>query len=219
MFTGIIEEKGAIRSLRRLPRGIRLQISAGRVLSDLKPDDSVAVNGICLTVEKLSENGFEATAVKETLEKTALPDLKAGSAVNLERALRLGDRLGGHWITGHVDGTGILSRIERHGVSRIFTVRVSPDMTRHIVEKGSVALDGVSLTVFRVEETRFRAALIPHTLETTTLGHAREGCRMNIETDLLGKYVEKFMRPGNRTAHRDAFRLPRQDGGMPGDLS
>jgi riboflavin synthase len=164
-------------------------------------------------------NGFEATAVQETLERTALPDYKAGSAVNLERALRLGDRLGGHWITGHVDGTGVLSRIERDGVSRIFTLRVASAMTRYIVEKGSVALDGVSLTVFRVEENRFQVALIPHTLETTTLGLSREGSRMNIETDLLGKYIGKFMPPGSRLEHKDVFRFLRTDDGMQGDLS
>jgi len=217
MFTGIIEEKGTIRSIRRLPRGLMIQVSAQKVLPDLKPDDSVAVSGVCLTVESLSRNGFEAVAVQETLDRTAMTDLRAGSAVNLERALRVGDRLGGHWVTGHVDGTGVLSRIERDGVSRLFTVRVAPSMTRNIVEKGSVALDGVSLTAFRVEKTRFQVALIPHTLETTTLGLAREGCRVNIETDLLGKYIEKYMPAGNRAIGRDASRLLRQDGEMQGE--
>ncbi|MBN1893275.1 riboflavin synthase [bacterium] len=219
MFTGIIEERGTVRCLRRLQGGVRMQIEAQKVLPDLKPDDSVAVNGVCLTVEKLSKNGFEAAAVRETLERTAIPDFKAGCAVNLERALRMGDRLGGHWITGHVDGTGILSRIQRDGVSRIFTVRADSSMIRYMVEKGSVALDGVSLTVFGVEKARFQVALIPHTLETTTLGLAREGCRMNIETDLLGKYVEKILSGGERAFSRDASRIRRRDWETQGDLT
>jgi len=179
MFTGLIEELGTLAAR----DGARFRFAASLVTADARVGDSIAVNGCCLTVVQLGPGWWSADVVDETLARTTLGDLQPGSAVNLERPLRLGDRLGGHLVQGHVDGVG-----EVVSVAPALVVR-TPD-TRYLVEKGSVAVDGVSLTVVDVAGHQFSVAVIPHTSEVTTLGHRRPGDRVNLEFDLVAKYVE-----------------------------
>ncbi len=191
MFTGIIETTGRITDLLNTDEGIRLTIACG--LRDYQIGESIAVNGICLTVVAFSGMKFQADASSETLQRTTLGRLNIGSQVNLERALRLGDRLGGHWVSGHIDGTGTLARIDKHGDAKAIVVETEPRLLRYIVEKGSVALDGASLTVNRVNDKEFEVMLIPHTQEVLFEGFDTVGRRINIEVDILGKYVEKLL--------------------------
>ena len=191
MFTGIIETTGRITDLHHLEEGVRLTIACG--LSDYQLGESIAVNGICLTVVGFHGMKFEADASSETLERTTLGRLDIGSQVNLERALRLGDRLGGHWVAGHIDGTGKIVRIEEHGAAKALVVEADSQLLRYIVEKGSVALDGASLTVNRVNDKEFEVMLIPHTLAVLFEGFDIVGRMLNIEVDILGKYVEKLL--------------------------
>ena len=194
MFTGIIEEVGA---LERLVGG-EIAIRAKKVLEDVALGDSIAVNGICLTVTHFDAAHFTADVMPETVRRTSLAELKRGSRVNLERALTLRSRLGGHIVSGHIDGVGTIAAMQEEGNAILLTVRAGADVLRYIVEKGSVALDGISLTVARVSAADFTVSLIPHTREITNLREKRVGSRLNIETDILGKYVEKLF-PGVRT--------------------
>ena len=194
MFTGIIEEVGALERL----AGGEIAIRAEKVLEDVALGDSIAVNGICLTVTHFDAAHFTADVMPETVRRTSLAELKRGSRVNLERALTLRSRLGGHIVSGHIDGVGTLAAMQEEGNAILLTVRAGADILRYIVEKGSVALDGISLTVARVSAADFTVSLIPHTREITNLREKRSGSRLNIETDILGKYVEKLF-PGVRT--------------------
>ena len=189
MFTGIVEEIGTIRAI----GGGRLQIAAARVLEGTKLVDSIAVNGICLTVTAQDAHGFQADVMPETIRRTSLEGLHAGSRVNLERALSLGDRLGGHIVSGHIDGTGVIRSIVEEKNARVVHIEAPAGLLRYIIEKGSVALDGVSLTVAGVTEQEFSVSLIPHTRQETTLHEKKAGDLVNIENDLLGKYVEKLL--------------------------
>ena len=189
MFTGIIEELGRIRRI----GGGQIAIDAQHVLEDVHIGDSIAVNGICLTVTSFDVRGFAADVMPETIRRTSLAGLAAGSLVNLERALAVGARLGGHIVSGHIDGTGTVETLTREGNALLLTVKATPALVRGIVEKGSVALDGISLTVVSVTNDSFTVSLIPHTLESTDLHIKRKGSRVNIETDILGKYVERFL--------------------------
>jgi riboflavin synthase len=192
MFTGLVQERGSVQAVERGDGGVRLRVSA-RLSGELEPGDSVAVNGVCLTAVEADSRGFAADVIAETLRRSSLGPLAQGDRVNLELPLRPADRLGGHFVQGHVDGTGVMESIGEEGSSR--TLRVAPpvELLPYVVEKGSIALDGVSLTVASVDDEGFTVALIPETLTSTTLGDAVAGRSVNIEVDLLAKYVEKLV--------------------------
>ena len=191
MFTGLVEKLAPVVDLIDEPPGKRLVVRDAAIAAEASLGDSIAVNGCCLTVIDLQDDTFAFEAGAETLSRTNLGDLSAGSPVNLERSLRVGDQLGGHFVSGHIDFVGHLDAREDDGEWSIFWFRVPAAWTRQMVAKGSIAIDGVSLTLVEVEADRFSVALIPHTLEVTTLGRLSAGGRVNIETDLLAKYVEK----------------------------
>jgi len=195
MFTGIIEKLGTVVTVHKRDRDGTIQVDGGWDLTEIGVGDSICVNGACLTVSSLDGTAFVADVSMETLNRTNLGTLQPGDQVNLERALRLCDRLGGHLVTGHVDGTGRVREGLREGDSYRFVFEVADDLSRTLVGKGSVAVDGISLTVSRLEEGSFEVYVIPHTLDRTTLKWRRPGDRVNIETDIIGKYVEKFMSP------------------------
>jgi riboflavin synthase len=192
MFTGIIEEVGHVKALHRGAKSFTLAVEADVVVQDAQVGDSIATNGVCLTVTSLSEHGFTADVMPETVERTALGQLKPGSPVNLERALSLQTRLGGHIVSGHIDGTGRIASRRQDDTALWLTVECDSKLLRYIVEKGSVALQGVSLTVARVDERSFSVSLIPHTQGATTLHSVRVGDLVNIENDIIAKYVEKL---------------------------
>lgn len=194
MFTGIIEEVGRIRRI----GGGQLAIDCQKVVEDATLGDSIAVNGVCLTVTSFDKNHFTADVMPETVRRTSLAELSKGSPVNLERALTLSSRLGGHIVSGHIDGTGEIVSFKEEGNAILMKIAAGSELLRYIVEKGSVALDGISLTVAAVTDTDFTVSLIPHTREVTNLGSKKAGSTINIETDVLGKYVEKML-DGNKT--------------------
>jgi riboflavin synthase len=194
MFTGIIEGLGTISSVRPSGQGSRLAVEADFELTGTKIGDSVAVNGACLTVVALSNKRFEADVSPETLEKTTFGRVKIGERVNLERALLLSSRVDGHLVSGHVDALGIIARRETAGNATLVTVEIPSDAARYIIPKGSVAVDGISLTVNQCDEGSFGVSIIPHTGLITTIGFKKVGEPVNIETDMIGKYVERFLR-------------------------
>jgi riboflavin synthase len=194
MFTGIVEEQGRVRRVTPNEGGARLVIDAGAVLDDAVLGASIAVNGCCLTVTEFDERSFAADAVIETLARTNLGDLAAGDPVNLERPLRLADRIGGHLVQGHVDATGVVrDRAPEPDGSTMITVEAPESVLRYVVHKGSITVDGISLTVARSDDDAFAVALIPHTLAVTTLGTRAVGARVNLEVDLVAKYVEALV--------------------------
>lgn len=195
MFTGIIEELGTVERVTRGRVSAVLAIRAEAILSDLKIGDSVAVNGVCLTATSLTGHGFTADVMHETLDRSALAGLGPGSPVNLERAMAADGRFGGHIVAGHVDGVGTIAAIEQDDNAIWFTITAPAQVLRYVVEKGSIAIDGISLTVARVETDRFAVSVIPHTAAVTLLGQRRTGDRVNLESDLVGKYVERLLRP------------------------
>lgn len=195
MFTGIIEEIGTVERIRWGAHSAVLTIRAKAVLEGTKPGDSIAVNGICLTVTGLGGGSFLADVMHETLNRSTLAGLTSGSHVNLERAMLADGRFGGHIVAGHVDGVGKLLRISRDDTAVWYTVGANPDVLRYIVKKGSVAIDGISLTVAQVAKTDFAISAIPHTVDKTVLQERREGDLVNLETDVIGKYVEKLLSP------------------------
>ena len=207
MFTGIIEEIGTLQRVVPVSHGQRFHITAKRILDDLKPEDSVAVNGVCLTVTNLDRTTFEVTAVDETLERSTLRRLSTGQKVNLERALRMGDRMGGHWVQGHIDGTGNVVSSKRRGDGLLITIEIPERLIKYAVEKGSMAIDGVSLTIADVSTHRITVAIIPYTLEHTTLGSLRNGNQVNIEVDVLGKYVERLLESRTQKGRMDEASL------------
>src|SRR5215203_5974900 len=189
MFTGLVIGKGTIRSM----RDGRLEIGTP-FGAELERGDSVAVNGVCLTAVDPSPEGFAADIMPETLRRSSLGPLGDGDQVNLELPLRAGDRLGGHVVQGHVDGTGTVEDVREEGFSRVVRIAADPDLLRYVVEKGSIAVDGVSLTVSAIDDDAFEVSLIPETLERTTLGQAVDGRVVNLEVDVFAKYVEKAIR-------------------------
>lgn len=192
MFTGLIQEVGRVRRMRRAGGGADLEVHAPEIGPHAEIGESIAVNGTCLTVEHSGRDGFTCHAGAETLSRTTIGGLSVGSAVNLERALSVGDRLGGHFVQGHVDCVGrIVSRSE-DGTTVRFSVELPTPWQRYVVEKGSVAVDGISLTVTEITGQVFSVAIIPHTLANTTLESAQAGQRVNIETDILAKYIERL---------------------------
>ena len=193
MFTGIVAEVGRVIRCEQTDRGRRLMIQAPGTTEALEVGDSVAVNGICLTAVEVDPPRFQMEAVSETLARTNLGDATEDSSVNLERPVRLGGRLDGHVVQGHVDGVGVVLDIQAEGESRRVVLSVPEELERYLVYKGSVAVDGVALTVTAVAKRSFEVALIPHTLASTTLGSWRVGDKANIEVDILAKYVEKLL--------------------------
>ena len=193
MFTGIIEELGTVRSI----TSNKLCVKAQTVSEGTKIGDSIAINGVCLTVTELHNDGFDADVSPETMRVTSLGKLKSGSLVNLERALPVGGRFGGHIVSGHVDGRGKCKEIYREGNFYNLTIELSPELTKYVVKKGSVAVNGISLTVADVNGNDITIAVIPHTYENTNLKVLNTGDYVNIETDILAKYVEKFLSTGD----------------------
>jgi riboflavin synthase len=192
MFTGLIADLGSVANIERDSSGATLKISTA-LAGELAEGDSIAVNGVCLTVTDVREDGFSTQAMLETLRRSSLERLRPGSRVNLELALRVDGRLGGHIVQGHVDGTGTVVGTREEGFARVVEVEVERELGRYLVEKGSVAVDGVSLTVSEVRDDDFSVSLIPETLARTNLGDAQVGDRVNIETDVLARHVERLM--------------------------
>lgn len=199
MFTGIIEETGRIKNIKKGAASAVLEIQASKVLEDVRLGDSIAVNGVCLTVTGFSSSEFSADVMHETLNRSSLGTLKTGSAVNLERAMKADGRFGGHIVSGHIDGTGVITDIKRDDNAVWYTIDAPAEIMRYVVEKGSVAIDGISLTVAEISPAYFKVSVIPHTAGNTTLSMKRQGERVNIENDIIGKYVEKLMTPDSRS--------------------
>ena len=195
MFTGIIEEIGHIKAVKKQTFSQVLVIEASKVLEGADIGDSIAVNGICLTVTAIGKGQFSADVMHETVMRTSLKNIRAGSRVNLERAMSANGRFGGHIVAGHVDGTGKITEIRRDDNAVWYTIQASPQIMKYIVTKGSVTVDGISLTVAKVSETDFSISAIPHTVKITVLGERKEGDIVNLETDIIGKYVEKLITP------------------------
>ena len=194
MFTGIIEELGTVKGVRRQSDGMRFSVTAKVVMDGMKTGDSIAVNGACLTVTEFDRSSFTADVSGETVKRTNLEKLRVGEKVNLERPMKLSDRLGGHLVSGHVDDVGVIRGVDKRGGMSIFTLEIPKDIQRYLVVKGSIAIDGISLTVNDVIGNKFTVTVIPHTAEMTTLGFKKRGDTVNLENDLIGKYVERFVR-------------------------
>jgi riboflavin synthase len=192
MFTGLIGDLGSVSALERDDDGATLEIRSA-LAGALAEGDSIAVNGVCLTATALADGSFRTQAMRETLERSSLGALQVGGPVNLELPLRAADRLGGHVVQGHVDGTGTVRAVREEGFSRVLEIDLEPHLARYLVEKGSVAVDGVSLTVSALHEHGFAVSLIPETLQRTNLGAIREGSLVNIEVDILAKHVERLL--------------------------
>jgi riboflavin synthase len=192
VFTGLIADLGSVAALERDGEGAQIEIHSG-LASALQEGDSVAVNGVCLTATAVGDEGFQAQAMIETLERSSLGQLQVGSRVNLELPLRAADRLGGHVVQGHVDGTGRLRAMREQGFARVLEFELEPSLARYLVAKGSITVDGVSLTVSALHDDGFSVSLIPETLQRTTLGKLGEGALVNIEVDILAKHVERLM--------------------------
>lgn len=195
MFTGIVEEMGTVKSVNGADQSGAIVIHAPKVLSDAKIGDSIAVNGVCLTVARKQGGEFWADVMPETLRRTNLGDLSAGDKVNLERAMAADGRFGGHIVAGHIDGTGEILSLKKEGNATWVSVAASPEILHYIIPKGSIAIDGISLTVAYVDEEMFKVSLIPHTGEETGLLKKKAGDRVNLENDLVGKYIEKLVQP------------------------
>ena len=193
MFTGLVEAKATVSSVEREGDGARIEVSTP-LAAELRAGDSVAVNGVCLTATAVAGESFSADVMRESLRRSSLAEVAPGVRVNLELPLRAGDRLGGHVVQGHVDGVGVVRERREDGFSRVVTIGAPAELLRYVVEKGSIAVDGVSLTVVSVDGAGFTVALIPETLERTNLGSARPGQPVNLEVDVLAKYVEKLVR-------------------------
>lgn len=207
MFTGIVEEVGSLKEI-SLGSGFgNIEINASKVLEETKIGDSIAVNGVCLTVNKLNDNSFVADIMGETLNRTNLGKLKTGDNVNLERALKLSDRLGGHIVSGHIDGKGKIISIDHKEDGTWFTISADKEILKYIIFKGSIAIDGISLTVAYVDNEVFKVSVIPHTLNNTILAYKIEGSEVNLENDLVGKYIEKFSSFSSQKSEKEESRI------------
>jgi riboflavin synthase len=193
VFTGIVEETGRLRRLESGPQSVRLEIAASTVLDGTRVGDSILTDGVCLTVTAMGGDGFTADAMPETVRRTTLAERRPGDAMNLERALTLQSRLGGHLVTGHVDGVGVVRAVRPEGTALVVTVQAPREVASVSVPRGSVALDGVSLTLVAVEQDELRVSLIPHTVAATTLAGLAPGRHVNLEADLIGRYVRQFL--------------------------
>jgi len=207
MFTGIIEEIGKIKKISLAGKSGSLEIEANKVLGDTKIGDSIAVNGVCLTVTSIEKGSFTADVMAETLRRSGLGLLVAGAGVNLERAMAANGRFGGHIVSGHIDGTGTIKKMQREENAVWVHIKTSPEILNLIVEKGSITIDGISLTVAGLGENEFSVSLIPHTAQETTLLSKKAGDTVNLENDIIGKYVEKLLGKGktSNSARDDKF--------------
>ncbi|MCK8823609.1 riboflavin synthase [Fuchsiella alkaliacetigena] len=204
MFTGIVEELGEVAAINRGNQSIELVIQAKQVLEDVQLGDSIATNGVCLTVTEFSDSQFSVDVMPETLRNSSLKELEVGTQLNLERALRLQDRLGGHLVSGHIDGVGRIKQRQREDNAILVTISLPTELSRYLIPKGSIAVDGVSLTVARLENNSFTISLIPHTAQETTLGFKQVGELVNLEVDLIGKYVERMLKTGVEPDSKEA---------------
>jgi riboflavin synthase len=212
VFTGLIEELGRVRRIERQGTFQRLEIKAERVRQGLRLGDSVNVDGVCQTVVGLDGGGFVVESVEETLSRTTLGQFRPGRLVNLERALRLGDPVGGHWVLGHVDGVGRIAGVESRPKERRFHIVPPPELEPYLAFKGSIALDGISLTLAEVHEGGFTVAVIPHTFDNTTLSQRRGGDLVNLEADVIARYVERLLKAGRSAGEGLSFERLRQMG-------
>lgn len=203
MFTGLIEEVGTVRAVRHGAVSSYIAVECRKVLEDVHTGDSIAVNGVCLTVTQHDDSSFQADVMNETLSRSSLGSLSSGSRVNLERAMPANGRFGGHFVSGHIDGTGTVTEIKKDGIAVWYTISAEPAIMRYIAEKGSIAIDGISLTVAKVTAGAFSVSIIPHTAEQTILPLKKAGDTVNLENDVIAKYVEKLMKPADE---------PRQSG-------
>ena len=197
MFTGIIEEIGVVGGIQKIAAAAKLSIQCKKILEDIHLGDSIAVNGVCLTVASFDQGGFTADIMHETLDRSSLGALKPGSHVNLERAMAAGGRFGGHIVSGHIDGTGSIVKLERDANAVWYTIRCGQSLMGCIIEKGSIAIDGISLTVAKITRDTFSVSIIPHTLDQTILSEKKPGDTVNLENDCIGKYVERLLQLGN----------------------
>ncbi|MCM3764308.1 riboflavin synthase [Neobacillus niacini] len=202
MFTGIIEEIGVITNIQRTGSSFVLTIGAKKILEDVHLGDSIAVNGVCLTVTSFTGNRFTVDVMPETVKATSLQSLTRGSKVNLERAMAAGGRFGGHFVSGHIDGTGIIKRKESHENAVYYEIEAAPELLQYVILRGSIAVDGTSLTVFGVSDDNFTLSLIPHTLSETVLGQKGPGDIVNLECDMIGKYVGHFLKNQSRNPQK-----------------
>ncbi len=204
MFTGIVEEIGTVRAVRQGSSSSFIEIQADKIFEDIHIGDSIAVNGVCLTVTEYSGNVFKADVMNETLRRSSLGGLRSGGHVNLERAMAANGRFGGHIVSGHIDGTGTISEIKSDGIANWYTIAADSAILRYIVEKGSVAIDGISLTVTAVTDADFSVSVILHTASQTILSEKRAGDIVNLENDIVGKYVEKLIQPKTEGKKQDS---------------
>ncbi|MFU8843878.1 MAG: riboflavin synthase [Bacteroidales bacterium] len=204
MFTGIIEEKGFIEAIKWGPNSARLKIRAQKVLEGLKQGDSININGACLTVTTFNQVAFEVDVMAETMRSTNLGDLKTGQEVNMERALLFNGRLGGHLVSGHIDGTGMIEAFRKEDIATWVQISAPESIMQFIINKGSVALDGISLTISAIHDDGFSVSLIPHTASNTTLLNKKPGDKVNVECDLVAKYIQKFL-ANNKPIHKKAL--------------
>lgn len=193
MFTGIIEEIGIVKSIKKDNKSAEIYISANKIMDDIHLGDSIAVNGVCLTARNIMKDGFVADVMAETLRSSSLGELRTGSRVNLERAMQMNGRFGGHIVTGHIDGTGVITEKKPEANAIWVSVKTDPSILKFIIEKGSIAIDGISLTVHYVDDKIFKVSIIPHTQEETTLTEKSEGDIVNLENDIVGKYINRFI--------------------------
>lgn len=203
MFTGIIEEIGIVKTVQRSGNNSFIRVEAKKILSDIHLGDSIAVNGVCLTVTKADGSIFQADVMNETLNRSSLGNLRTGSTVNLERAMPAYGRFGGHIVSGHIDGTGKIINIKNDGIAVWYTIEADNNIMRYIVEKGSIAIDGISLTVAKTDKNNFSVSIIPHTAVQTVLSSKKVGDIVNLENDIIGKYVERLMSPVNKEGVMD----------------
>jgi riboflavin synthase len=207
MFTGIVEEIGTVLSVRRGTTSSFIEIQGNKVIEGTKLGDSIAVNGVCLTVTALGKDSFRADVMNETLSRSSLGSLSSGSQVDLERAMAADGRFGGHIVSGHIDGTGTIAEIKKDGIAHWYTISAPPEIMRYIVEKGSVAIDGISLTVAKVMDSSFSVSIIPHTASQTVLSQRKPGDTVNLENDIIGKYVEKLMKPAEEKSSKSGITM------------
>jgi len=207
MFTGLVEEIGTIDSISKSAKSAKLTIKAEKVLDDVKLGDSICTNGVCLTVVSFDSNKFTVDVMAESMRRSNLKNLSKGDEVNLERALRLGDRLGGHIVSGHIDGTGKIEDYAREDNAVWITVSASPELLRYVIQKGSIAIDGVSLTVAYADDEVFKVSIIPHTKDATTLLRKKPGQEVNLECDMIGKYIENFMRFDSKAGSKSGINM------------
>lgn len=193
MFTGIVEEVGKVDNIKKGVKSSIITVTANKIFEDIHIGDSIAVNGVCLTVTNFNDNTFTADVMNETLSRSSLGELSKGSYVNLERAMPANGRFGGHIVSGHIDGTGEITNIQKDDNAIWYTVKANDSLMKYIVEKGSIVIDGISLTVAKVSDKNFSVSIIPHTAKETILSHRKIGDNVNLENDIIGKYVDKLI--------------------------